>query len=176
MLLSYMVEYGVDFSRRIVNLTGEVDEVMFDILDFALTEMESSSKKSITIKINSPGGDTYQAMAIIGRIKECTCHIVTKGYGQVMSAATLILACGKKRKMSTDGFFMWHEAQYDLSGKHSANKADVKQVEREEKFWAARMADYSNKDAKFWLEHGIGIDAYFTANQLLKLGVVDELF
>ncbi len=176
MLLSYMVEYGVDFSRRIISLTGEVDEFMYDILDFGLTEMEASSKKAITIKINSPGGDTYQAMAITGRMKECTCQIVTKGYGQVMSAATLILASGKKRKMSTEGFLMWHESSYLMDGQHSQNKATVKQVEREEKLWANRMAQLSKKDAEFWLKNGVGIDAYFTAEQLLKMGVVDELF
>lgn len=176
MLLSYMVEYGIDFKRRTISLTGEVDESMYDILDFGMTEMESQSKKAITIKINSPGGSTYQACAIIGRMKECTCQTVTKGYGHVMSAATLILACGKKRKMSTEAFFMWHESQYDLSGRHSQNKADVRQVEKEERYWANRMAKYSNKNEKFWLENGVGIDAYFSAEQLLKIGVVDELF
>ncbi len=176
MLLSYMVEYGIDFKRRIISLTGEVDEFMYDILDFGMTEMESSSRKGITIKINSPGGSTYQAMAIVGRIKECNCHTISKGYGQVMSAATLILACAKKRKMSYYSFFLWHEASYDLSGRHSQNKADVKQVEKEEKLWAFWMAEFSKKDSKFWLEHGVGLDAYFTAEQLLKMGVVDELF
>ena len=159
MLLSYMVEYGIDFKRRIISLTGEVDEFMYDILDFGMTEMESSSKKAITIKINSPGGSTYQAMAIVGRIRECTCQTITKGYGHVMSAATLILACGKKRKMSSYAFTMWHEASYDLSGRHSQIKADVKQVEKEEKMWAHWMAEFSKKDIKYWLENGVGIDA-----------------
>lgn len=177
MLLSYEFDYGIDFKRRVIKITEEIDQTIFDRVDGAMTEMEAQGRGDITIKINSPGGETYHAMAIVGRIKESSCKVVTKGYGHVMSAATLILASGtRKRLMSEDAFLMWHEASYELTGRHSENKATVKQIDREESLWARRMSEHSNRDMKFWLEHGIGKDVYFDTSQLLKLGVIDGIF
>jgi hypothetical protein len=76
--------------------------------------MESEDKSTVTIKINSPGGSTYDAMAIIGRIRSAKCYIVTEGYGQIMSAASLILASGRKRRINKYAFLMWHEASYGV--------------------------------------------------------------
>lgn len=177
MLLEYQFEYGVNFKERIINITGEIDEETFDLVDAAMTELESQNKRDIVIKINSEGGSVYQAMAIIGRIKESKCGVITKGYGAVMSAATLILASGtRKRMLSRDAEFMHHEASYAIEDRHSQIKALVLQTEKEEKKWSERMAECSNKDAAFWLEKGVGVDVYFTAQELLEMEVVDELF
>lgn len=177
LLLSYLFEYGVDFKGRVINLTGDIDESMYRLVDAALTELESDSKASVTIKINSLGGEVYQAMAIVGRMRESKCHIVTKGYGSIMSAATLMLAAGDKRKISKYSWFMSHESSYDLGEtRHSQAKAAIQQAEKEEKIWAKWMAEFTSKTADFWIKQGIGIDAYFTAEDLLKAGVVDELF
>lgn len=176
LLLELMLEYGINLEDRIICLTGEVNQNMYDIFEVGMAKMESQSKATIIVKINSPGGSTYDAMGIIGRLKESKCRIITKGYGHVMSAATLILASGDKRLMSSDAFFMWHEASYGMDGRHSENKALVAQVDREERFWADRMAERSNEDAEYWSSNGIGIDAYFTAEELKDKEVVDELF
>jgi len=177
LLLSYQFEYGVNFNERIINLTGDIDETMFFVLDSALNEMETKSKKDIVIKIHSVGGNVYDALAIVGRITECKCKIITKGYGCVMSAATLILASGtRRREISKYGRFMWHEASYSLEGKHSEIKATVKEMEREEALFSEYMAEFTKKDAKFWRSTGVHEDAYFSPNQLKSFGVVDEVF
>lgn len=175
LLLTYAFEYGVDFQNRTITLSGELVHGHFDIVDAALTQMEAQDKSTVTIKINSPGGDTYEAMAIVGRIKTAKCHIVTEGYGHIMSAATLILASGKRRKMSKFAKFMWHEASYGVSGRHSEIKATAKEVEDEEKLWADTMAEFSEKDSKYWLKTGIHLDKHYFAQELLELGVIDEI-
>src|SRR5690606_3433905 len=68
LLLNYAFEYGVDFKNRTITITGEICQGWFDIVDAALTQMEQEGKSTVTIKINSPGGDTYEAMAIVGRL------------------------------------------------------------------------------------------------------------
>lgn len=177
MLLGYLFDHGVDFQRRIIHLTGEITEDAFTLIDAAMTEMEAASHAAITIKINSPGGFVYQAMAIVGRLRESPCRIITKGYGTVMSAATLILACGTKRKISRFSCFMHHEMSYELGeARHSSAKAYVAQAEKETKMWAEWMAEFTKKPADYWTKNGHCLDAYFTAAQLLDMGVVDELF
>lgn len=173
--LECIFDRGVNFKDRIITLTEEVDFPMFDIVDAALTEMENESRKTVTIRIHSGGGSVYEALAIVGRLKKSKCKIVTEGYGHTMSAATLILACGNVRKFSRFGWFMHHESQYFIEGKHSDHKDYVAQAEREEKQWAKFMAEFSKKSEKFWLTEGSRKDAYFDAGQLLKLGVIDEI-
>lgn len=176
LMLSYDFDRGVDLKNRIIKLTGDVDPNMWDLLDSSLNQLESMGKSTITIKINSGGGSIYDALAIVGRIRASKAYIVTEGYGQVMSAATLILASGKHRKMSKYGFFMWHAQSYSAHDRHPIIKNLVEQAEREEQSWAKWMAELSSKNKDFWQKTGASLDAYFTAEELLKLGVVDEIF
>jgi ATP-dependent protease ClpP protease subunit len=169
-------EYGVNFKERTISLVGEIEASMFTLVDIALTEMEAQSKATITVRINSPGGSTYDAMAIIGRLKSSKCYIVTEGYGHVMSAATLILACGDRRRISKYAWFMHHEAAYEAGGRHSEIKNVWTQVEREEKFWAECLAQFTKRDAKFWEKTGISLDKFYSPQDLVEMGVADEVF
>jgi ATP-dependent Clp protease protease subunit len=175
LMLEYAFEYNVNFKERTISISREIDEKEFDRLDNALTEMESQNRKAITIRINSPGGQVYQALAMIGRMKRSPCQIITEGYGHVMSAATLLLAAGDKRRISPYTFFMHHEASYGVDGRHSEIKDMVKQTEREEEKWCEWMASFTKKPKAFWMKSGVRTDAYFEAEELLEFGVVDEI-
>lgn len=174
--LELAFDRGINLRDRIIQITGDIEPPLFDFVDAAMTEMERESRRSITLKIHSNGGSVYEALAIIGRIERSPCVVHTEAYGAVMSAATLILACGAKRRMSRRAWFMHHESSYILEGRHSTNKAYVTQADREERAWAEAMASFSNKSADFWLSKGTHIDVYFSAEELLEFGVVDELF
>jgi ATP-dependent protease ClpP protease subunit len=175
--LEYWFDKGFNLRDRIIQLTDEIVFPAFDFVDAALTELENESRKGVTIRLNSLGGSVYEALAIVGRINASPCKITIEGYGAIMSAATLILAAGDKRKLSHLAWFMHHEASVDAGEMRAAQlDAFTKQLKREEKQWAKAMAEYTNRDAKFWLTKGTHIDAYFDANELLKLGVIDEVF
>jgi len=151
----YLFEYGVNFKERIITISEEIGEGSFDLVDAALQEMESLNKKPITIRIKSPGGSVYEAIAIVGRIKSSPCPIITEGYGMVMSAATMLLSAGTKRRVSRYTWFMHHESAYSVGGRHSEVKAYVAQAEREEQVWAVWMAELTKKNARFWASKGI---------------------
>lgn len=176
MNVNWAFEYGVNFNERTITWSQDIMFPMFDIIDTALTIMEAESRETITLRLHSPGGSTYEAIAVIGRLRRSKAHIVVEGYGHIMSAATLILASAKRRKLDKLAQFMWHEASYGVDGRHSEIKAVVKQVEKEEVLWARTMAEFTDKTEKFWLEKGVHIDYYLDADTLLKYGVVDELF
>ena len=169
-------ERDVDFRNRIIRVTGDIEPPLFDYIDAAMTEMEKDSRKGITIKIHSDGGSVYEALAVVGRIKASSCFITTMGFGGIQSAATLILACGDKRKISAYAWFMHHEASYVLEGRHEANKKALLQIEREEQQWSRFMAQFSTMDEKFWRETGKHTDSYFNPQELEDMGVVDEIF
>jgi len=176
MNVNWAFEYGVNFTERTITWSQDITFPMFDIIDAALTIMEAESKQGVTLKLHSPGGDTYEAIAVVGRLRKSKCHIIIEGYGHIMSAATLILASGDKRKLDKLAQFMWHAASYGVEGRHAEIKAVVSQVEKEEKMWANSMASLTGKTEKFWLEKGVHTDYYLDAETLKKYGVIDEVF
>lgn len=174
---------GINFEDRIIILSGTIDQPMFDNIEIALTIMENEdAEKPVTIKINSPGGSVDEALAIVGRMKESKCVIETKGYGAIMSAATLILAAGDKghRHISKYARFMHHCSSYEVdTTRHSEMKDIISAMEKDEEAWASNMAELTkktNKSKKFWKEQGSKKDAYFNAKDLVRLGVVDDIF
>lgn len=173
--LEYLFERGVNFRDRIITIRGAIDEPLFDVIDAAMSEMEHAGKSTVTIRIFSEGGSVYEALAIVGRLRRSKCHIVTEGYGAIMSAATLILACGDRRVMSEFCQFMHHEASYDVGGRHSNVKATVEQCEREEKLWSYWMARFSSKEADYWYSFAKHIDRYFNPDECLEMGIIDEI-
>ena len=175
-ILKYHFEKGVNFKARTINLVGEICDQTFNLIDMALTELESLSRKRIVLKLNSNGGCPNQATAILSRIRESKCTVDVKGYGQVASAATIILAGTKgRRSISKYSEFLWHSGGYELDGTHEQNKAYVDQFEIECKRWAKYMGMFTLIDAKKWYKWS-GEEKYLTANDLLQLGVVDEIF
>lgn len=170
-------KYGLNVSARVIQLVGEVCQEMFMQLDTALTILEEESKAQIIIRINSEGGSCYDALAIVGRIRASKCKIVTEGYGAMMSAGSLIMASGNKRRMSRYSWLMHHEAMLELEGQISNVKHQVTQMEREMDMWAAMMAEFSTAPKAYWLSQGrAGKDLYLNAEECETLGLIDEVF
>jgi ATP-dependent Clp protease protease subunit len=171
------LKYGLSLPARTIQLVGEIDQSTFMLVDSALTILEGQSKAAITIKINSEGGSMYDALAIIGRIKASKCKIVTEAYGAVMSAATMILVAGAKRRMSSISWVMHHEASYGAEGTVEQMKHLAAQMAREEQLWAETMERFSDTPKDFWLTQGkLGKDLFLNAEECLTLGVIDEVF
>lgn len=183
--LEYLFENGVDFENRVIRISGsigaagcafeEVDYFDFNFLDAALSEMERRSNEQVTIRINSPGGEVYEALAMVGRMNASSCHIVTEGYGAVMSAATLILMGGHHRRLSHYAVVMFHEMSYGTHGKHEDVKEQVQQSEKEQKRWASYYEKFSDKNAKFWVSKMKKKEYYPLPEEMLIYGAIDEL-
>lgn len=174
--LKYSFEEHVNFKTRTIRLNRYIDEEALDLIDAALTELESHNRQPITIRITSEGGDAEIGLGIVGRMKRSKCRIITEGYGRVQSAATLIFAAGNKRLISKYCIFMWHEALYDVSeGRHAEVKAKIAEIEREEHLWAEWMAEFSKKPKKFYYEEAKHTDKYWSPEQLVEFGIADEI-
>jgi len=178
MVLKNLLDYGIDIVNRSISLTGEVDDDMFTTLDLGMSYMEKESKKAITVKISSFGGCIHSCFSIVGRIRDSKCTVHTKGYGKIMSSATLILASGTgKRSISQYARYMWHEISYGLlHDRHSMNKHEVKVADEDWALFCQHMESFSNTDAKFWKKKGEIKDWYVPLDELVELGAVDEVF
>jgi len=173
--LKLLFENRIDIKSRRVQLVGEVNTDMFILVDAALSYFERKGRGTVTLAINSHGGFASQALAIVGRITRSPCRIVTEGYGEIESAATLILAAGDNRRISKYAMFMHHEGADTVEGRASQIFAKARAMEADELRWAQFMSEFSNKDVKYWYNKGVGTDCYMTPEELLDSGVVDKI-
>lgn len=170
------LEQGLDLEERSIQVVGDIDEKSFCAFDAKMSLLETQSRGAITVKICSEGGSVYDALAIVGRMQKSKCKVITEGYGCIMSAATIILAAGNKRRMHRLAWFMTHESSYIVEGKHAEIKNYVGQADREERMWCEAMAELSDKSITYWGLLNSGQDKFLTAAECLDAGVIDEVF
>jgi ATP-dependent Clp protease protease subunit len=175
-LLDTLFNQGLDLEHRVITIEGEIETGYFSFVDAALSALELLDDSPITLRINTPGGSVYDGNAIIGRMELSPCDIITEGLGAVMSMGTAILAAGDKRRISKHAVFMYHCSSYGVADKHSQVKHFVKQAEKEEVRAAKFMAERSKKPWAWWKKLGSDTDAYLTPDELLEIGIVDEIF
>lgn len=175
--LEYLYERGIDIEERVISIHGVIDSKTAKLIDFGMTILESVSKGAITIRIHSEGGSFYDSLAVVGRLTSSKCKIITEGCGCVMSAACMIFACGKTRKVSEFCQFMLHESIYETGErKHYEHKSIVSRAEEEEIVYSKWLARFSFKSPKFWRNKLNGKEFYIEPATLLKYGLADEIF
>jgi ATP-dependent Clp protease protease subunit len=174
---------------RSIILSNDIDnESVEEMIQFILDvneyddEQDSVSKdferKPIKLIINSFGGVIYDGFALIGVIKTSKTPIHTYCYGYAMSMGLPIFACGWKRIASKYATFMYHEAlnSYPQFDKLSIIKDDLDESNRVMKQYdeilllnstiSQKQLDDVKKSRRDW---------YFTAEEALKYGMVDEI-
>ncbi len=174
--LDYSLNWGIDIENRIIRITSEIDEGTFDFVDASLTTLEAISKKTVTIRINSPGGSPSQALAIIGRMEnKKVSKIITEGYGSIMSAACLIFAAGDERRISNKAWIMHHQGFYAIEGAFHEVQHEVQFQVRTEKHWAKAMEQYTNFPAAFWMDAGVYKNLYLSPEECIEYGLADKI-
>ena len=159
---------------RKIKLIGEVNEVMYEHFSTELDELLAKSSKPIEVELNSEGGLSIDALAIVGRMKTAPCPFYVTVYGRAMSAAVLILAAGNRRRMSNIAWLMYHEDCGKVKGNTSDMKFAALRFEQEEQQWAELLQKYTGRAASQWRAFAKQT-TYFSAEEALKVGLIDEI-
>lgn len=136
-----------------------------------------SKEKTLTLYINSTGGDLYQSLALIDVMGNSSHPIRVIGIGAVMSAAFLIFASGTKgeRYAARNASFMCHQFSDSTD---STKYHDIKAEMKENESLNAKMVNIL-KDATGLTAAKIkskllpASDVYLTAEEVVELGVAD---
>lgn len=150
-----------------LHLTGSVNRKML------LQTIEALESGVEVVRITSHGGDPDTALAIAGLVAQH--DITTEVFGHCYSAATLIFAAGRRRRMQRWAWIMVHEGSEDVDGNASSIKAHAKHMERSEQHWNAIMQELTGTEAKVW-EKLNERDTYLNADEALKLNLATEIF
>jgi ATP-dependent Clp protease protease subunit len=162
-------------------LTGDIEEsnIKKAIQWIAYENMAPyDPDKTLTLYINSYGGDLYQAFALIDIMKQSRYTISTIGIGAIMSAGFMIFAAGEKgyRFVGKNTGIMCHQFSDYAEGKFH----DLKSQAKANDICNQRMVDIlreasglSDRNIKAKL---LGpTDLWLTPEELVDLNIADRI-
>jgi ATP-dependent Clp protease, protease subunit len=137
-------------------------------------ELAGLKGMTVQLRINSPGGDVFEARAIATAIAQHG-DVVAHIDGLAASAATYVATAAKRVEMADGGFFMIHNAWTLAYG----NKNDLRSTaELLDKVDQSIINDYAKKTGKSVDEITGWMDAetWFSAREAKDNGFVDNVF
>lgn len=158
----------------------EIENINQIIEQILLINEEDTKKKTkskpIKLIINSPGGDVYAALGLIDVMDNSITPIHTICYGHAMSAGFFIFLKGHERYTGKLATFMYHDISSYYEESVTTLKREIKECERLVEIVDDIVVKNSNIQLDYLdniKEHHI--NKYFTAQEALELGIVDEI-
>ncbi len=146
----------------------------------------------IELWINNPGGDLTEMWGVVDVVKVSENPVHTVAYGNVSSAACLLLASGAYRYALPHASFMWHAGTTDITDDMHWTDAKDRMAweDRETERWVEAMAratkprDPAGKQLRtikgriaFWNEYARGGgELWFDAEEMIAHGIIDEVW
>ena len=168
----------LDYNDSVIFLSDEIGE--HTLTDFiirmrSLLQNRKDKTAPVNLMINSPGGDIYEMFGIIDYIESLDVKVNTICRGRAFSAAAIILTCGTgTRMMSKRSTVMFHQSSSFLGGKMSDITAYLDNVKSLEKIIYGMLAEKTKKDAEWW-KNKMRSDMFLTSEELLEIGVIDQI-
>jgi len=162
-------------------LTGEIEEENINkcIKWITYENLDTKQEKTLTLYVNSTGGDLYQALALIDVMNTSEYPIRTIGLGTVMSAAFLILASGTKgeRYLAQNTSCMCHQfAGGGSDAKYHDLKAEMKENEMLNISMTNVLVTATGKVPSYVKKRLLPpTDVYMTAQEMIAHGAADYI-
>lgn len=173
--------YGDIYETRPLDLwTGNPQEGNFIVLDEFMRDLENlGSVKSLTIRMNSYGGDAGASNAIHNKLRELardgtalTCIVD----GVAMSGGSLIMCACDNVKVNPSSLVMIHKCLSAICGNFNAD--ELREMAKTQDAWdRAQIAIYQRKTglSETVLSHMMSDATYMTGREAVEKGFADEL-
>jgi len=160
-------------------LSGEItDENVNECIKWIVYENFDTREKTLTLYINSTGGDLYSALALVDIMKSSSHPIRTITIGSAMSAAFLIAVSGThgERYAGKNASFMCHQFTENTEGKYHDLKATMKGNEMSNEMMVAVLKEATGLAPSVIKKKLLpASDVYLTPQEAIDLGVADHL-
>ena len=133
--------------------------------------------ESVTVRINSLGGDVDTALAVYALLKECK-NVTTEAVGMVASAATIIFMAGSTRKMNKGALFLVHKCS---SSVYWGNENELEKTLEMQRTVNETMTDIytgggvSRETVEELMEANHGEGKWITAKETKQYGFATEV-
>lgn len=173
------LEHGVDIPGRRIFMHGGVDEEAIGRAIRGMYLLSDVNQEPIELYVSSYGGELDEAFALHDVTRTVRAPIHTVALGKCMSAAPLLVACGKpgERWAAEHTAFMLHDCTFEAEGSPVYVEAHAKVARQQMQRYAQLLGKYTKKPARHWAAMFAGkADRFFTAQDALAWGLVDQLW
>ncbi len=129
-------------------------------------ELGSIQAAALNIRINSPGGDVFDGIAILNALRSHPADKTVIVDGLAASAASFIAMAGDTVKMSPQSMMMIHDA----SGLCMGNAADMRDLAD----LLDKTSENIGKPADHWREQMLA-ETWYTDQEAVDAGLADEI-
>ena len=157
--------------------TGEQDTDSYIVASELIADLDTlKNKNTITVHINSIGGDLYAGVAIYNRLKQLPANIITINDGLAASAASIIFQAGDVRKVTAGSNLMVHQAMVFLYGYYQLNDLNPvsKELRAANKAASEIYAEASGRTVDE-MKRLIDAETWMTGQEAISQGLADEI-
>ena len=169
--------YGQIVEAQPTDWWGDPIDGQFIILSDFLADLESiKDAETITIHMNSVGGDAYSAIAIHNMLRTLPAEKTAIVEGVAMSGGSLIICACEHTQAFANSLILWHHAWSYVWGAYNAPDLH-KQAEGLEAMDKSQAEIYMRKTGKT-LEEVMEImddEKHLTGREAHEMGLIDEL-
>ena len=167
-------------NKLIINLSGSVGEPYWfeDEEDFInekhVRSLVNDTDKDIVIKLNSPGGDVFEGIAVYNYLKNLDNNVIVEVTALAASAASIIAMAGDEILMNTGSQMMVHEASTITWGNKSDHYKAINALESVDESLVSVYAERTGLDRGIisdWLTD----EKWFTAEEAVEQGLADGM-
>jgi len=171
---------ALQISERIVYLAGEVSEQSIAHVTATIIALANQDKTSpIKLIISTYGGSVDEMFSLYDVMKYVPCPVHTIAIGKVMSAGVLLVAAGSKgnRLIGRSTRIMVHPISAGVEGTVFTMENEMAETRRMQQLMEELLlAETKMSKAQLTQIMKRGHDTYLTANEAVKLGIVDAIF
>lgn len=167
----------IDFSHRIISLTGEIGEEVATVMNSALRCLARDSEDDITIYIQSPGGSVSAGFSIYDTIKALHCDVATVASGMAASMGAFLLAAAGtkgKRYCQPNAEVLIHQPLGGISGQASDIRIHAEHIIKTREKLVRILSECTGQTAER-IEQDTDRDNIMTADEALRYGLVDRI-
>jgi ATP-dependent Clp protease, protease subunit len=136
-------------------------------------QIKSIKGKTINLRINSPGGDVFEASAMVAALDQYAGEIIVDIDGLAASAASVLAMAGDKIRISSNGMLMIHNPHSVVMGgaEEMRRKADTLDKVKGQIIdnYERRVKDRAKIEA--WM----AAETWFTGQEAIDAGFADEV-
>ena len=152
----------------------------YERFEQALAEIGEGGADRVVINIRSMGGDLGDALLIHDAAQGLGVEVVTRCYGYVASAATVIAQAASKgcREISANGFYLIHCCESSAEGNSQSLDLTRQLLDKSDQRLAEIYAEASGRPAEEFralMNENAGKGRWLTPEEALQMGLVDRI-
>lgn len=167
---------------KIENLSEDNTEIMiYDVIGWPFNDaselvssLSTMQDKKITVRINSPGGDVFDAVSIFNALQSHKSKVTTRIEGLAASSASFLALAGKEVQAYPNTMIMIHDPWVCVAG----NQYELRETADILEKLAGQMVDIyaSNSNiGKKEIKEMMKAETWFTAKEAKEKGLVDTI-